>query len=423
MTSPGSSGAAVTDAVAVCTGCLLLCDDILPGRQVQGCEFGAAAFAVAGKAANGGAPDGVIARAATVAAAARRVLVTGLAGATNEAILAACDLAETLGAAVDAGGTEMARLAGPTLARIGAVTADWEELRDRADLVIFWFCDPAVSQPRFLERFVTRPTATGRGRNTLAVGPAAVLQPGPDHVHFPWPVGAAVAGARLLEAAIAGIAPGPATADIVAAVPRISAAIAAAGCVALVTGHDADGAGIEPWALASLVRRIAHLRPAFAVPLGAGIAGHGANAAGAAAICTWRYGAGGAIVRADRSGAGFMPAEADAGRLVARGEVDCLIAIGGLPVAVEAAVGGRADLAVIRIADAATLAAAPRRDTDRDIRLPCESLFTRPCGTMLRGDGRLTILGPATGGPGSMAAVIGRLHGHVRGVQSRGGRS
>ena len=422
MIEPGSSGAAVSVTGPVCTACPLLCDDVDPGRRQRACEFGVAAFMAADGGAVHDVPETTISHAATRCRAARRVLVTGLVGATNEALLAACDLAETLGAAVDSGGPETARTAGPTIARIGAVTADWEELRDRADLVIFWFCDPATSHPRFIERFVAPPTGTGCSRRTVSVGPAAVLEPGSLHVHCQLPGDAAVAGARLLEAAIAGIDPGPAAADNVAAVATLSSAVSAAGCVALVAGHADDRVGIEPWAVASLVRRIAHVRPAFAVPLGAGIAGHGAHAAGAAAICTWRYGAAGAIARADRGGAAFLPAEADAMRLVARGEVDCLIAVGGLPAPLDAAIGGRPDLEVIRIADPATLSAAPRRDAVREIHLPCASLFTRPSGTMLRGDGRRIVLGPETGGADSMAAVVARLHARVRDLPAPGGR-
>lgn len=420
-----SSDAAVSATEAVCTACPLLCDDIDRGTRppLRACEFGAAAFAAADSGANRDVPESTIARAATRARTARRVLVTGLAGATNEAILAACDLAESLGAAIDAGGPETARIAGPTIARIGAVTADWEEVRDRADLVIFWFCDPATGHPRFLERFVTPPTGTGRSRRTIAVGPAAVLPPGPLHAHCRLSADAPVSTARLLEANIAGLDAGPAAADVAAAVTTLSAAIAAAGCVAIVAGHADDRVGIEPWGVASLVRRIAHVRPAFAVPLAAGITGPGANAAGAAAICTWRYGAAGAIPRADRAGAAFLPAEADAARLVDRGEVDCLIAIGRLPAALDTAIGTRPDLDVIRIADPATLAAVPRRDAARDIDLPCASLFTQPCGTMLRGDGRRIVLGPTAGGTDSMAAVIARLHAHVRDRGPSGGAS
>ena len=245
---------------------------------------------------------------------------------------------------------------------------------------------------------------------------------GHHHVHCELQGEPPVAAARLLEAAIGGHDPGPAARSHAATVETISSAIAAAGCVALVTGHVADPVGVEAWAITSLVRRIAHVRPAFAVPLGAGIAGHGANVAGAAAICTWRYGAAGAITRADRGGGEFLPAEADARRLVTRGEVDCLIAVGRLPAPLEAAIADRPELAVIRIADPATLADVPGQDAAREIRLPCASLLAQPGGTMLRGDGRRLVLGPAAGGADPMAAVIARLHDHVRGLPPSRGR-
>ena len=54
-------------------------------------------------------------------------------------------------------------------------------------------------------------------------------------------------------------------------------------------------------------------------------------------MCTWRYGAPGAVARADRSGGAFLPAEADACRLILRGEVDAVLAVGPLLPSVEAA--------------------------------------------------------------------------------------
>lgn len=423
------SGQPVGDAAGsgrtVCTACPLLCDDIVRGasRPRWACDVGAAAFAAADREAAAGLPQAAIAHAAAVAAAARRVLVTGLTSGTNESILAACDLAESLGAAVDAGVAETARIAGPTIARSGAVTADWEELRDRADLVLFWFCDPTSSHPRFLERFVLPPMATGRKRRTIAVGPAAVLPPGPLHTHCTLPRDAAVTVARLLEAAGAGIDPGPVAADHEATANLLAAALSAAGSVALVTAHADDAVGVEAWAVAGLVRRLAHDRPAFAIPLGPGIHSPDANAAGAAAIITWRYGAAGAIARADRHGGEFLPAEADARRLVSRGEVDCLIAVGPLPARLDAAIAARPDLAVIRIADAAGLAAAPRTPNAVEIRLPCASLLREPCGGMLRGDGRRLALGRATGGSESMASILAVLLDRVRERTATGGRA
>jgi len=204
----------------VCTACPMLCDDIvlLPlavatkgstakgsgpanvsqsSRVENACEHGQAAFDTAQQSALVDAPDAwehgrpmasepAIARAAEALAGAKRVLVTGLRAATLEAIAMACDIAESLGAAVDAGLAESSRAAGPTIARVGEVTAAWEELRDRADLVVFWFCDPTATHPRFLERFVAPAQA-----RTFAIGPFAVLPPNASHRHLPmaraWP--------------------------------------------------------------------------------------------------------------------------------------------------------------------------------------------------------------------------------------------
>ncbi|MFN7812235.1 MAG: hypothetical protein ACK5SI_06180, partial [Planctomycetia bacterium] len=111
MTGHRSAGTVRIATGRVCTACPLLCDDIGLDAADRGpanaCDTGVAAFAAA---AGGSRPaDGLkrpLDRAAELAIAARRVLVTGLADATNEAIVAACDLAETLAAAIDADAPE-----------------------------------------------------------------------------------------------------------------------------------------------------------------------------------------------------------------------------------------------------------------------------------------------------------------------------
>lgn len=268
--------------------------------------------------------------------AARRVLVTGFAAAAVETAALACDLAEALGAAVDPGDIDCGQVAGPTITRIGAVTADPGELRDRADLVIFWFC-PTAQAAALRAAYVTPATATGRTRRMIAVGPTAATPEG----HLPVPREEAFDLARLLHAAAAGIAcPAPAT--LAAACDTLRTALDAAGCIGFVTCHD-DPTGLEPWSLAGLVRTLAHSKPAFEVPL--------VPAGEAAAVCTWRYGAAGAIARADRDGAAFLPAECDALRLVARGEVDAVVTTGPLPAAVEAAIAARGDAITVIRAD------------------------------------------------------------------------
>ena len=262
---------------------------------------------------------------------ARRVLVTGLRGASLEAATAACDLAEAVGAAVDFGEADVDRPAGPTIARAGAVTADPEEMRDRADLVILWGCDPATAAPEI----------------------AALVPPQAEVLRMPPPGADSVAAARLVHLLVRGGSPPAERGAWVEACTAASAAIGRASCVAIVTADSADQLGLEAWAITHLVREIAHAKPAFEIPLGRG--GHAA----AAAVCTWRYGAAGAIARADRTGGRFLPSEASARRLIERGEVDCVVAIGELAGPVAAALARcPGDIEVIRLeADAAALRA------------------------------------------------------------------
>jgi len=254
---------------------------------------------------------------------ARRVLVTGLVGAPAEAARAACDVAEALGAAIDFGQPDLARPTGPTIARAGEVTAAPEEMRDRADLVLLWGCDPAAAAP----------------------GIAATLPRQATVVRMPIDRATAVDAARVLQLLLRGDPPPGESGPLIEACMTARAAIEKASCVAVVTDDADDALGLEAWSVVHLVRAIAHVKPAFEIPLRA------ADHAAAAAVSTWRYGAAGAIARADRAGGRFLPAEAAARRLIERGEVECVLAIGRLTDDVEAALRSRGDaVRVVRVA-------------------------------------------------------------------------
>jgi formylmethanofuran dehydrogenase subunit B len=286
-------------------------------------------------------PADDLARAVAALAAARRTLVTGLVNAAATVAVAACDLAEAAGAAVDPGSPETARVAGPILARIGGVTAAPAELRDRADLVLVWFCDPERAAPGFTARFLAPPTQAAP-RQTIVVGPRAEPPPAPARL-LDLPAAAAVDTARLVEAIVRGLPRGDAADHAVAAAAdELAAAIAAATCVGIVTDWSADRIGLAAWSTAALVRALAHVKPAFEVPLGD-------RDDDAVAVCTWRYGAAGAIDRADRGGGRFRAAEDDAVRLIDRGEVDCVVVVGEPTAAVAAALERAAGLAVVRL--------------------------------------------------------------------------
>ena len=405
--SPDSSG--IDSQRCTCTVCPLLCDDILitANRVEQACGHGRETIlaALANDERPGAQPaeasendqllgrETATTRASVLLSSARRVLITGLANATLEAITAACDLAETLGAAVDAGLPESARAAGPTIARAGEVTAAFEELRDRADLVIFWCCDPTESHPRFIERFVAPPLADGRQRRTIAIGSGSVMPGASTHRHLPLARDLAVELARCLHLRIAGRhAPDTLDGPLASDSSQLHDAIRSATCIAIITGDTDDFVGLEAWSIVHLVRTIAHEKHAFQIPLGAGLAAGGANVAGASAVCTWRYGAAGAIARADRMGSLFLPGESDARRLISRGEVDAVVALGRLSSLLEQAVTDRGDaVSLVRISDAATM---PRKPTGHGIHIRCASLTIATTGTMLREDGHRVVLMP-----------------------------
>jgi len=285
-----------------------------------------------------------LAATASLLTAARRVLVTGFVDVPIEAVAAACSVAESLGAAVDAGHPESARPAGPTIARAGEVTAAPEEMRGRSDLVLFWGCDPEAVDPGFVADFVGAPLPSRSERRTIAIGPAAVLPVGPRHTHLPLDRAAVVDAARIVQHLLLDgkrVDPPP---PLAAACHALAEAIGTATCVAFVTDDTADEVGLEAWSMVHLVRTISHIKPAFEIPLGA------RGTAGFRCCCTWRYGAAGAIARADRAGAEFLPAEASACRLIERGEVDCVLVVGACVTSVERAISARGEgLAVVRL--------------------------------------------------------------------------
>lgn len=109
--------------------------------------------------------DEAIERAATILRSARSPLIYGLSRSTTEGQRAAVELAEAIGGTID---TTAATGHAPSLValqQVGESTCSLGEVKQRADLVIYWGCDPAVTHPRHVERYAPpRP-----GRTTIAV--------------------------------------------------------------------------------------------------------------------------------------------------------------------------------------------------------------------------------------------------------------
>jgi formylmethanofuran dehydrogenase subunit B len=110
--------------------------------------------------------------AARVLSSARFPLVYGLSTVSTEAQREAVALAELLGGTVD---TTSSHCHGPsTMARqqAGLPTCTLGEVRNRADLIIFWGCNPMESSPRHLARYSAMAkgsAVTGRGQRRVVV--------------------------------------------------------------------------------------------------------------------------------------------------------------------------------------------------------------------------------------------------------------
>jgi formylmethanofuran dehydrogenase subunit B len=219
----------------VCAFCGCTCDDISvtvdDGRVTQAknaCVLGKAWFLEHGHPSDRpvalieGQPadlDTAIDTAARLLASARYPLVYGLSSTSCEAQRQAVALAEALGGCLDCCTSVCHGPSGMALQAIGEPTCTLGEVKNRADLVIYWGSNPAESHPRHMTRYAV--TAKGmfipRGRPDRTVvlvdvrpTPSAraadlflQIKPGKDF-ELLWALRALVNGEVLDEAGLAG---------------------------------------------------------------------------------------------------------------------------------------------------------------------------------------------------------------------------
>lgn len=117
--------------------------------------------------------DEAVERAAQILMGARYPLIYGLSEASCEAQAVAVAIADRIGGCIDIDAASVEGAAILALQTVGEVTCTLGEVRDRADLVIFWRCDPVRSHPRLLSRYLARSAAASASsaghRRTLIV--------------------------------------------------------------------------------------------------------------------------------------------------------------------------------------------------------------------------------------------------------------
>jgi formylmethanofuran dehydrogenase subunit B len=324
-------------ADATCAGCGCACDDIeatvADGRLIvtRTCELGDAWFAerAAGPIASIEGRDASVDEAADAAAAiltqARAPLVYGLGQTSCEAQRQAVALADAVGAIVDPGGGSGAGLA---YQAIGSSTATFGEIRDRAELVVGWRADPAVTNPRLLGRL--RLDRAARGSRTLVVVDdrrTATAEEADAFVELDvaqdfealWALRALV-GRAPLDRDRAGNLP-------IEALEALAERLLGAEHVALLYGDRVAGDEGIALALLSLVRDLSRER--HTVSLGLRREG---NARGAEDVLAWQTGFPAAVSFA-RGYPRANPGELSAAVLLERGEVDAALVVASDPLA------------------------------------------------------------------------------------------
>jgi formylmethanofuran dehydrogenase subunit B len=115
-----------------------------------------------------------VAAAAELLSGAARVLVVLAPDLTSESQRVAVALADLLHATVDSATSPTAAEGILAAQRRGRAAATLGELRNRADVLLFWAVDPAARYPRYLERYAAEPVGTHvpdgrRGRTLISV--------------------------------------------------------------------------------------------------------------------------------------------------------------------------------------------------------------------------------------------------------------
>ncbi len=112
-------------------------------------------------------------KAAELLAASRAPLICGLSASSTAGQRAACTVADHLGATIDTAADSCQTASLLALQAVGQSTASLGEVKNRADLVVYWGCNPVVSHPRHWERTVDTPglfvPQGRRGRQVLVV--------------------------------------------------------------------------------------------------------------------------------------------------------------------------------------------------------------------------------------------------------------
>jgi formylmethanofuran dehydrogenase subunit B len=289
----------------VCLGCGCACDDlevtvrdgrivdVSPECRVARAWFGdgsvPAAVTVEGRPT--AAEKAVAEAAAVLARASRRALVYIGPELTAEAQRVAVAIADRIGARIDTATSAPAASGLLAAQRRGRAGATLGEIRNRADVILFWAVDPRRRYPRFLSRFIeavgTHAPSGGAGRRLISVSVGADRAPAGADLEISLTPGEELAALSVMRATVLGNALGDLDSPL-HAVADAAALLGKARYAAIVNhAEPAEEAG-NPLRAEGLIALAQALNgPTRAVLVGLRAGG---NRSGAEAVLTWQTG-------------------------------------------------------------------------------------------------------------------------------------
>ncbi|MDO5844937.1 MAG: formylmethanofuran dehydrogenase subunit B [Methanocorpusculum sp.] len=175
---------------AICPLCGCLCDDLelhikdgVVTDVINGCTLGAGKFSSKGRMITPVEREGdkwvetdfdkAVRKAAEMFANAKRPLFYGWSGTSTEAMHIGLEIAEEIGAVMDNCSSECH---GPTIMavqEVGHPGCTLGQIKNRADVIVYWGCNPIAAHPRHLSRYSTYSTGAfrdeGRSDRTVIV--------------------------------------------------------------------------------------------------------------------------------------------------------------------------------------------------------------------------------------------------------------
>jgi formylmethanofuran dehydrogenase subunit B len=289
-----------------CLGCGCACDDVKvrvsAGRIVDvapECPVARAWFG------DGSVPDKVLRRGAAVgledavteaanllARSAGRALVYLAPDLSTQAQRTAVALADRLRAGVDSATSEPAAAGLLAAQRRGRAAATLGEIRNRADLVLFWGVDPAARYPRYLSRYALDPEGSHvsggrRGRKVISVHIGTARGPSGAELEVTLDPADEIGALSVMRATVLGNALGELPRGLQGAA-RAAEALLSARYVVLVHEAEPSELGRDAFRAEGLIALVQALNGPTRAALSS-LRG-GGNRPGAESVLTWQTG-------------------------------------------------------------------------------------------------------------------------------------